>query len=59
MHERVVITGMGAVTPLGNSWPDTWDALKNGRSGVGPITAFDATDFPRSEERRVGKECPV
>lgn len=46
MRERVVITGMGAVTPLGNSWPATWDALRNGRSGVGPITAFDASGFP-------------
>lgn len=46
MPDRVVITGMGAVTPLGNSWPDTWDALKNGRSGVGMITAFDASGFP-------------
>lgn len=46
MSERVVITGMGAVTPLGNTWPQTWAALQDGRSGVGPITAFDAAGFP-------------
>jgi len=41
-RKRVVITGMGAVTPLGNSRAAFWDALVAGRSGVGPITAFDA-----------------
>ena len=44
--DRVVITGMGALTPLGNSAPATWEALLAGRSGVGPITAFDAAGFP-------------
>ena len=44
--ERVVITGMGAVTPLGNSWPDTWAGLLEGRSGIDKITAFDAADLP-------------
>ena len=43
--KRVVITGMGAVTPLGNTAPDTWKALVNGVNGIGPITAFDATNF--------------
>lgn len=38
---RVVITGLGAVTPLGNSREAFWDALIAGRSGVGPVTAFD------------------
>ncbi len=42
---RVVVTGLGAVTPLGNSVPDTWTALIKGKSGVGPVTRFDATDF--------------
>ena len=45
-EKRVVITGMGAVTPLANSVPETWKALLSGRSGVGPITIFDATTFP-------------
>ncbi|HSU70281.1 MAG TPA: beta-ketoacyl-ACP synthase II [Micrococcaceae bacterium] len=44
--ERVVITGMGAVTPLGNTRAETWLGLTKGVSGVGPITLFDATDFP-------------
>jgi 3-oxoacyl-[acyl-carrier-protein] synthase II len=43
---RVVITGLGTITPLGLSTPELWDGLVNGRSGVGPITQFDASDFP-------------
>jgi 3-oxoacyl-[acyl-carrier-protein] synthase II len=46
MRRRVVITGMGAITPLGHSVDATWKALLEGRSGVGPITAFNATRFP-------------
>ncbi|MFA6855953.1 MAG: beta-ketoacyl-ACP synthase II [Treponema sp.] len=42
---RVVITGMGAVTPLGNSVEETWNAAKQGKSGVGLITHFDASTF--------------
>lgn len=41
--DPVVITGIGAVTPLGNTAIQTWESLVNGRSGVGPITHFDAT----------------
>ncbi len=40
---RVVITGLGAITPLGNSYPAFWEGLVTGRSGVGPTTAFDAS----------------
>ena len=43
---RVAITGLGAVTPVGNDLPSTWDALVAGKSGVDVIRAFDATDFP-------------
>ena len=43
---RVAITGVGAVTPLGNDARTTWKALLEGRSGVDYIRAFDATDFP-------------
>jgi 3-oxoacyl-[acyl-carrier-protein] synthase II len=43
---RVVVTGLGAVTPLGNDWPSTWDAAVAGRSGIDFITAFDASEFP-------------
>jgi 3-oxoacyl-[acyl-carrier-protein] synthase II len=46
VNNRVVITGMGAVTPLGHELATTWAALVAGQSGVGPITQFDATDFP-------------
>jgi len=42
---RVVVTGMGAVTPVGLDVPTAWDGLVNGRSGVGPITLFDTSDF--------------
>jgi 3-oxoacyl-[acyl-carrier-protein] synthase II len=40
---RIVVTGLGAVTPLGNSVPELWDGLKSGHSGVGPVTHFDAS----------------
>jgi 3-oxoacyl-[acyl-carrier-protein] synthase II len=43
---RVAITGIGAVTPVGNDAPATWESLKAGRSGVGPITTFDTTTYP-------------
>jgi 3-oxoacyl-[acyl-carrier-protein] synthase II len=44
--KRVVITGLGLVTPLGHDVPTTWDALVAGRSGVGPITHFDTSEYP-------------
>lgn len=43
--KRVVVTGLGAVTPLGNSVPEFWDNLVKGVSGAAPITHFDATNF--------------
>ena len=45
MNRRVVVTGLGAVTPLGNSAEETWQGICAGRSGIGSITKFDATDF--------------
>jgi len=42
----VVVTGLGMVSPLGNSVEETWQALIGGKSGAGPITRFDATGFP-------------
>ena len=42
---RVVVTGLGALTPVGNSAPETWEALVNGKNGIAPITAFDASNF--------------
>jgi len=44
--ERVVITGLGAITPVGLTVEDCWSNLTGGVSGVGPITQFDATNFP-------------
>ncbi len=43
--KRVVITGLGAVTPLGNDVASTWEAAINGESGAAPITHFDASKF--------------
>ena len=38
---RVVVTGMGAVTPLGNTVSETWENMKAGKNGIGPIACFD------------------
>ena len=45
MKERVVVTGMGAITPLGLDMPTTWQALTEGRSGAGRITLFDPSEL--------------
>jgi 3-oxoacyl-[acyl-carrier-protein] synthase II len=44
-RKRVVVTGMGCISPLGNDVPTTWKRLLAGESGVGPITQFDASEF--------------
>ncbi|MBD3884962.1 beta-ketoacyl-ACP synthase II [Phormidium tenue FACHB-886] len=44
--KRVVVTGSGAITPLGNTALDYWEGLLQGRSGIAPITAFDASHLP-------------
>ncbi len=44
-NRRVVVTGLGAVTPLGNDTEKTWEGLKNGRNGIAPITLFDTQGF--------------
>jgi len=43
---RVVVTGLGALTPIGNTAEELWAGLTQGRSGIGPITRFDATGYP-------------
>ncbi len=43
---RVVVTGMGMISPLGNDLASGWDGIVNGRSGIGPITGFDASTYP-------------
>ena len=44
-NRRVVVTGLGAITPLGNNVKDTWEGLKNGKNGIAPITRFDTEGF--------------
>ena len=46
MRRRVVVTGMGAVTPIGQTVEDMWKALREGQSGIGLISHFDASHFP-------------
>jgi 3-oxoacyl-[acyl-carrier-protein] synthase II len=68
MRRRVVITGMGAITPLGNTLRETWEGVVNGRSGIGLITAFDASTFPvriagevkffQLDVSRLPEDCP-
>jgi len=43
---RVVVTGLGILSPLGNDLQSSWDGIVHGRSGIGPITHFDASSFP-------------
>ena len=45
-NRRVVVTGLGTVNPLGKNVKDFWTGIKEGRSGVGPITKFDVSDYP-------------
>jgi len=44
-RRRVVVTGMGMVSPLGNDLASSWDGIVNGRSGIGEVTSFDASNF--------------
>lgn len=44
-NRRVVITGMGAITPIGNSVEEFWNGIKEGKTGFGPITYFDTSDY--------------
>lgn len=48
MKERVVVTGMGVITPVGNNVDDFWNSVKAGKTGFGKITAFDASNFKTS-----------
>ena len=45
MKRRVVITGLGAITPVGNNVNDFWNSIKEGRNGIDVITHFDTSDF--------------
>ncbi|WP_166826200.1 beta-ketoacyl-ACP synthase II [Thalassoroseus pseudoceratinae] len=46
MSRRVVVTGLGCITPVGNDVPTLWEALREGKSGVGATQSFDASNFP-------------
>ena len=46
MKRRVVVTGMGIISPLGIGVEKNWSAVINGKSGIGPITRFDTGSFP-------------
>ena len=46
MNSRLVVTGMGAVTPVGIGVEEYWGNLTEGRCGVGPITRFDTSELP-------------
>ena len=52
MERRVVITGLGAVTPIGNDVDTFWENLKAGKCGITKITKFDSTDFEGMWQRR-------
>jgi len=43
---RVVVTGLGIVSPVGSTVASAWDAIVRGQSGIGPITRFDVSAFP-------------
>lgn len=45
MKRRVVVTGLGAITPIGNNVEAFWDGIKEGKVGIGPITRFDTSDY--------------
>ena len=55
---RVVITGLGIVSPVGNDINSAWGNILAGKSGIGPITNFDATDFPRHSLYHCQQEKP-
>ncbi|MBW3539439.1 MAG: beta-ketoacyl-ACP synthase II [Planctomycetes bacterium] len=54
MRRRVVVTGIGCVTPVGNDVESMWQAVREGRSGIGRITHFDAANFPTQFAAEVG-----
>ena len=45
MKRRVVVTGLGCVSPVGNTVEETWNSIKEGKSGIANITLFDTTNF--------------
>lgn len=58
-RRRVVVTGMGAITPVGTGVTDFWDGLVSGRSGAGQITAFDTTGYRTTIAAEIGDYDPL
>ena len=58
MKNRVVVTGMGAVSPVGNTLAENWANLLAGKSGAGYITKFDASAFPVQIDAEVKNLIP-
>lgn len=63
MSGQAVVTGIGVTAPNGIGAHDYWDAVRGGRSGIGPITRFDASGYPvalagRSPSARPNGTCP-
>ncbi len=56
---KVVITGMGAITPIGNDVPSFWDAMMKGTNGIAPITYFDTTDYKATLAAQVKEFDPL
>ena len=59
MKRRVVITGMGAVTPIGNTIEEFWDGIRSGKSGIAPITHFDASEKQKLTAQNVKEHIVV
>ncbi len=57
--KRAVVTGLGAITPLGLTANETWEAVKSGKSGAGPITLFDASKFKTQFACEVKAMMPI
>ena len=59
---RVVITGLGAVSPIGNTAVESWAAVREGKCGIGPITRYDTTDRKvklAGEVKKAGSVYPI
>ena len=59
MFRRVVVTGIGAIAPNGNSAPQMWDAMKNGVNGIAPLTTIEIADNPVSVAAEVKNFDPT
>ena len=54
MKRRVVVTGLGAVTPVGNTVEEFWSSVREGKVGIGPITKFDTSEYKVNWRRGEG-----